>query len=109
MPKLKPMQFSDYSNDGLTFHHDLELESLILTLYVAKKLKHTNGCYTIGNSHFDINIKCSRTEDAINNRQPLKIINASLSSYEGSWNSQTKTSFTMIDRTTLYTLLKMLS
>jgi len=109
MPKLKPRKFSDYSNDDLTFHHDQELESLILTLKVTGKLKHNGSCYKIGNDHLDVSINCSRIGDTINHGQPLKLISASLSSHEGSWNSHTKTSHTMIDKTTLYTLLKLLS
>lgn len=107
MPKLKPLKFSEYSTDY--FHHDLELESLILTLYVTKKLQHKNGCYVVSSSHMDVNIRCSRIEDSINQGQPLKLINASLFSRLGSWNPQAITSHTMIDKTTLYTLLKLLS
>ena len=109
MPKIKPLHFEDYSNDDLTFHHDQELESLLLNLRVTNKLKHNGNSYTIGNDHLDVSIKCSRIEDTINKGQTLKIINASLSSYAGSWNPHTKISHTMIDRTTLYTLLKLLS
>lgn len=108
MPKLKPMKFSDYSND-LTFHHDQELESLIIDLRVKGKIKHDGNCYAVSNDHLDIKINCSRIEDTIRNGQPLKLINASLFSRVGSWNSQTKTSYTMIDKTTLFTLLKLLS
>lgn len=57
----------------------------------------------------DINIHCSRIEDSIHHKQPLTLTNASLFSRQGSWNSQAITSHTMIDKTTLYTLLKLLS
>lgn len=104
MPKLKPLKFSDYAND--IFNHDKDLESMILTLYVTKKLKPSNGRYQISCSHTDVYITCSRIEDTLNNMQPLKITNASLFSRSGSWNPEAVTSHTMIDKTTLYTLLK---
>jgi len=107
MPKIKPLKFSDYSKDY--FHHDQELESLILTLYVTEKLQHKNGCYVVSNNYMDVKVQCSRIEDYINQGQPLKLINASLFSRQGSWNPQAITSHTMIDKTTLYTLLKLLS
>ena len=107
MPKLKPMKFSDYSRD--TFNHDLELENLIISLYSTNKITLSSGRYKVDHASFTVYFKCNSLSDVINHETPLNLINASISTWVGDWNSQTKTSHTMIDKTTLFTLLKLLS
>lgn len=110
MPKLKPMKFSDYSNDDLTFHHDQELKSLIVTLRVENKLKHNGHKFVISVDHLDVYIECNDLNHfIIGSADKFEIVNASLSSRVGKWSPEAKTSHTMIDKTTLFTLLKLLS
>lgn len=109
MPKLKPLQFSDYSKDDLTFHHDQELEQIIISLYNSGKVTLSSGRYKVDHASFTVYFECNRLADVIDHCVPLQLINASLSTWQGSWNSQTKVSHTMIDKTTLFTLLKLLS
>lgn len=105
MPKLKPIRFSDYSRD--TFNHDLELENLIISLYNTNKVTLSSGRYKVDHASFTVYFKCNQLNDVINHETPLNLINASIFSWVGNWNSQTKTSHTMIDKTTLFTLLKL--
>lgn len=107
MPKLKPIKFSDYSKD--TFNHDLELEQLIISLHNKNKVTLSSGRYKVDHASFTVYFECNRIADVINHGTPLQLINASLYTWIGSWHSQTKVSHTMIDKTTLFTLLKLLS
>lgn len=109
MPKLKPIKFSDYSNDDLTFHHDQELEQVIISLYNKNKITLSSGRYKVDYASFTVYFECNRLADVIDHGVPLQLRNASLSTWQGNWNSQTKVSHTMIDKTTLFTLLKVLS
>lgn len=106
MPKLKPIKFSDYSKG--TFNHDLELEQLIKNLHNKNKVALSSGRYKVDFADFTVYFECNRLSDVINHGTPLQLINASLSTWEGNWNSQIKVSYTMIDKTTLFTLLKII-
>lgn len=104
------MKFEDYANDNLTFHHDQELESLIVTLRVENKLKHNGNKFSISLDHLDAYIECKDLNHFIlGSADKFEIVNASISSRSGKWTPEAKTSHTMIDKTTLYTLLKLLS
>lgn len=100
------------SNDSLNhqefFHHDNALQTLIIELYESKKLTLSSGRYKIDMQEFTLYIECNRLEDVIRHKQPLVIISVSLHSWIGRWNSMTTVSHTRIDKTTLFTFLKML-
>ena len=107
MPKIKPLKIEEYSKFEY-FYHDLELQTLIVKLYKKGVIVQAHEGYKVVYQDQTIYINCSRIHDTIEHDQPLKIINVSLWSWIGRWNSSTKNSHTMIDRCALHVLLKII-
>ncbi len=97
-------------HEGYTeiFHHDLELDTLILSLYRQNKVSHDSGTHRIKTPQFTIIFKATRFHDVINSGCELDVSDIMLSKWMGTWDSQTSVSFTRIDKTVFLTLLQLI-